>query len=631
MALAISTYSNITGSNAFFKAIGHPLAFEQADQLFHQLSGSKKLAIYDPYGYFEAFSSLYDLSQLCIDQVYVQRFEDLTEDTKPITKLTPESDAIFVVAFDADQAIQHIQHVLPKGIKTVTLDSLKLQPSMIAHSRNYLDPLNFSTNFAFFRDGEGHHTRITTANYWSGYGAKDSFLWCRLYDEKGGVLAEWEQALDDAVHIISIDSKTVRERFKLSEFCGQLFIHCVGARGHDVFKYALDTYGDNPQILSSTHDANSFPADLYGGLPAPKSDEQVILWIQNSHPCPIPASSVGLNIMGNDLIAYLDQEIPGFGTYALDTHTLIPKARWPQQFEIRAGKYFVRPRYEIFRSNQHQHMAHANVERTDLNNDPTLSTLPNFWGKGFILPAPILPKNRFKTFTLPTPMTTCYDQQPLTLSAYDANGTLLGEHHYQIIAREHTDMVSVHDLFGEALPSNDWCHMELTYDFEHHPHAAVDGWLHALFRYHDTHSDHTAETSFGAHVFNTVVTYQKEPQSYKGGPPGLSTRLFLRLAPKPYNTFCQLIYPNSNSWHATSTTTLTLYSDQGQEICHRTIEIPLGGSYQWSHFDLFTEKERQRAGVMGYVMIRDKTCRLFGYHGLLCGKDSFSLDHMFGF
>ena len=35
-------------------------------------------------------------------------------------------------------------------------------------------------------------------------------------------------------------------------------------------------------------------------------------------------------------------------------------------------------------------------------------------------------------------------------------------------------------------------------------------------------------------------------------------------------------------------------------------------------------------GEGGYVVVRDTTCRLFGYHGLV-GTDAFSLDHMFGF
>jgi len=30
-------------------------------------------------------------------------------------------------------------------------------------------------------------------------------------------------------------------------------------------------------------------------------------------------------------------------------------------------------------------------------------------------------------------------------------------------------------------------------------------------------------------------------------------------------------------------------------------------------------------------MVRDTTCRLFGYHGLIDPEGRFSLDHMFGF
>jgi len=31
------------------------------------------------------------------------------------------------------------------------------------------------------------------------------------------------------------------------------------------------------------------------------------------------------------------------------------------------------------------------------------------------------------------------------------------------------------------------------------------------------------------------------------------------------------------------------------------------------------------------VLVRDATCRLFGYHGLMDEAGGFSLDHMFGF
>jgi hypothetical protein len=46
---------------------------------------------------------------------------------------------------------------------------------------------------------------------------------------------------------------------------------------------------------------------------------------------------------------------------------------------------------------------------------------------------------------------------------------------------------------------------------------------------------------------------------------------------------------------------------------------------------VFGEAAIRRAGPRGYVIIRDATCRLFGYHGLMDEAGGFSLDHMFGF
>ena len=86
-------------------------------------------------------------------------------------------------------------------------------------------------------------------------------------------------------------------------------------KGHYIVKYALDTYSDNPLDLSCTHDSNAWPADFYAGIPAPKSDEKVIIWIQNSHPAPIPAGAVRKNLMGhNNQAASLNKEIPPFGS-----------------------------------------------------------------------------------------------------------------------------------------------------------------------------------------------------------------------------------------------------------------------------------------------------------------------------
>ena len=69
----------------------------------------------------------------------------------------------------------------------------------------------------------------------------------------------------------------------------------------------------------------------------------------------------------------------------------------------------------------------------------------------------------------------------------------------------------------------------------------------------------------------------------------------------------------------------------GEEVAHRDIQIPCGGSRLFFHTEMFNAEERRSAGSAAYVIIRDVTCRLFGYHGLMGPGDQFSLDHMFGF
>src|SRR6185312_13943752 len=166
-------------------------------------------------------------------------------------------------------------------------------------------------------------------NYWSSYGTSALKLWLLLFDASGKTIAEWTEEVAPGAASIVIDSKAVRQRFALPEFTGQLFVHASGAQ---------------ERALSCTHDANSWPADFYAGLPAPDTGEQVTLWVQNSQPCTIPAGAIGLNLMGDDKNATLDQAIAPFASYALDVASLLPEARWPQQIEVSAGKYMVRPR-----------------------------------------------------------------------------------------------------------------------------------------------------------------------------------------------------------------------------------------------------------------------------------------------
>lgn len=637
MAINIETFSNQRGGNSFFKAVGHPKVADAARALVARLAAARSVAVYDIHGYAAGFAELFPLGGVPIAAAFVQDLEEigrpvLGHAAQPVTDLAGcGCDLVFVATFDAERPIAHIRHLVPDGAAIVSLDAIRLPPAMLTNPRRYLDPLNFATNFALLRDGGGHHTRLVTANYWAGYGATAVRLWCRLMDETGTALAEWEDALPDSVATVSIDSRAVRQRFGLGDYCGSLFIHALGVAGHDVVKYALDTYGDDSGTLSCTHDANAWPSDQYAGLPAPKDGETVLLWVQNSHPAPIPAGAVGLNLMGSDDVRWHGAAVPGFGTVALDTRALLPEARWPQQIEVQAGKHFVRPRYEILWRNgcDRRRIAHANVERVDLAPDPRLPELSNLMGKGYILPAPVLPTARYRSIALPTPMATTQRELPVALLLYDADGRELGRQRLGRLARADSRAVAAAELMaalGVDLGGG-YGHMELVYDFSDGGEA--DGWLHGLFRYEDLETGHAAETSFGAHVFNTVVTYRREPQSYAGPAPGLSTRLFLRLGVSGQETLCHLIYPASTPWHRRSETVLALADAAGSVVRELPLAIPCGGSRFWRVSDLFDAADVAVAAG-GYVLIRDATCRLFGYHGLE-SDGAFALDHMFGF
>ena len=74
-----------------------------------------------------------------------------------------------------------------------------------------------------------------------------------------------------------------------------------------------------------------------------------------------------------------------------------------------------------------------------------------------------------------------------------------------------------------------------------------------------------------------------------------------------------------------------LHDGDGREIARRRVAIPCSGSLFWRYHEMFDAAQRARAGAGAYIIIRDPTCRLFGYHGLLGPGGAFSLDHMFGF
>ena len=630
--LDIQTFDARAGGNVLYKALAHPLAAEAVARLADRLRAAGPLAAYDPDGVCGALWALHP-SMPPAAESYVHDVAQVGQvragvPARPLVDLPRSAAAaLLVAAFDAGRVKARIAHMVPAGMQVVTLDEARLPPAMLSAPGRYLDRLNFATNYAFFRDADGLHTRLVTANYWAGYGAASVRLWLRLFDGAGAVLAEWEQAVPPGPGGIALDSREVRARFGLPAFAGQLFIHAIGVAGHDVVKYALDTYGTGDQAsLSCTHDANAWPSDRYAGLPAPGPGERVVLWLQNSHAAPIPPGAVTLDRMGAEAPAPLTQAVPPYASLALDVSALLPGLAWPAQMELRAGRHVVRPRYEVTRAGRSR-IAHLNVERADLRPDPGIPTLSNLLGRGYLLPFPILPPDRFRTLVLPTPMAERQADLPLRIDVFDTEGRQVAERFLGNLPRGHGLALDMAEL-GAAEG-----HADLVYDFRDGGEA--DGWMHALFRYEHRTAPHAAESSFGAHIYNTAMTYRDEPQSYAGPPPGLSTRLFLKLGDGARRSYAALIYAASADWHPQSDTTLILHGGDGAVLAERPLRIACRGSAMvWPHL-VFGDALLAEAGPLGYVLIRDATCRLFGYHGLMQDGEAysgaFSLDHMFGF
>jgi hypothetical protein len=639
MALRIATFDNRSGGNTLYKALAHPCAAAPGRALADLLARAGPVAVYDPVGCAQSFAEFFSLDGVEITGIYVQDIAKigtriLGHAAAPATEIANSSaHAVFVAAFDAERPIEHIRPYLPQGAELFSLDRIKIPENRLTNRRHYLDPLNFVTNFALFRDAGGLHTRLSGVNYWPGYGAGAVTCWMTLFSGAGEVIAEWCGEFGAGPRSIVLDSREIRVRFGLGDFAGQLFLQIVGAAGHDVVKYALDVFGggepaDGDPSLSSTHDANAWPADRYAGLPAPAAGEQVLLWVQNSHGMAIPPGAIGLAAMGDDRVTALPGSVAPFATRIVDVAEVLPGLAWPAQLEVHAGKHVVRPRYEVVAAGR-RHIAHVNVEREDLGPDPLLPGLAGLIGKGYLLPAPILPRRDWHTELLPTPMAYRQSELPIAALVYDPDGTEIARVPLGCLPRAHRTALDLDAVAGIEALREGYGHVELVYDFT--AGEAADGWLHALFRYRHRHSAHAAETSFGTHIFNTALVYRNEPQSYAGRPPGLSTRLFLRLGESGYDTLCHLIYPASRPWHRASTTEILLYDGDGNEVARTALSIPCSGSRLWHYHAGFDAASRARAGAGAYAIIRDTTCRLFGYHGLVGRGGAFSLDHMFGF
>jgi hypothetical protein len=74
-----------------------------------------------------------------------------------------------------------------------------------------------------------------------------------------------------------------------------------------------------------------------------------------------------------------------------------------------------------------------------------------------------------------------------------------------------------------------------------------------------------------------------------------------------------------------------LYGNAGELLASKAIQIACSGSMSFYVSQQFEPHTLRSAGEGGYVLVKDTTCRLFGFQGLDDRAGRFSFDHMFGF
>ena len=179
MVLKIKTFANQKPCT-FFKALGHPMISEPLEAL----KASPLPAVYDPEGHLEDFLAMTGLHTP--PHVYVQAIEALGSKTSLITQIQEDTpQKLLILSFEPEKHLAQMGHLLPSPCEVVSLKELRLPDVMLTDPSNYLSDLNFSTNFAFFREEEGWHTRLKSANCWTKYDAKNVKLWAILFDQNG--------------------------------------------------------------------------------------------------------------------------------------------------------------------------------------------------------------------------------------------------------------------------------------------------------------------------------------------------------------------------------------------------------------------------------------------------------------
>ena len=200
-------------------------------------------------------------------------------------------------------------------------------------------------------------------------------------------------------------------------------------------------------------------------------------------------------------LRHLDAAIAPFASQALDVASLLPEARWPQQIEIHAGKYLVRPRYEVKPGGRHAHRpcqcrAHRSESRSAKSPSSAICSARAICCRRRCCRARAGARSRCRRRCRPRRATL-----PIALIVYDARGREAARHRFGNLARKQSVAVDVDALLNGAELAGGYGHMELVYDFS--AGGDADGWLHALFRYEDRESAATPPRPASARMSST--------------------------------------------------------------------------------------------------------------------------------
>ena len=133
----------------------------------------------------------------------------------------------------------------------------------------------------------------------------------------------------------------------------------------------------------------------------------------------------------------------------MDVAELLPGVEWPAQVEVRAGRHVVRPRYEV-------RATAARASPTSTSSGPTSSRTPRSSrcttcsGRGYLLPFPVLPPDRFRSIVLPTPMAESQADLPLRLEVFAADGRKTAERFLGNLQRNHALAVELGGARGRG-------------------------------------------------------------------------------------------------------------------------------------------------------------------------------------